>query len=72
MISNASMEAADSRLNTNINETLQRHLPWGPPTTDKASCLLTQEDYVIGYSEEFQQPLWAAFTITPVITFLHF
>jgi len=71
MISNGSIEAADSRLDvsaTNVNETLQRHLPWGLPTGKTATCLLTQEDYLIGYSDEFHMPLWAAFTVKPVIT----
>ena len=69
MLSNTSVEAADSRLNMpegSINETQQRHLPWGPPTTNATTCILTQEDYSLGYSAEFHLPLWAAFTVTPV------
>jgi len=67
------MDVADSRLTMatkNINDTLQRHLPWGPPTTNMTTCLLAQEDYVIGYSEDYHLPLWAAFTITKVIWLL--
>jgi len=64
-------ETVDSRLDmsaSSINETLQRHLPWGLPTTDTSTCLLAHEDYVIGYSEDFRLPLWAAYTVTPVTT----
>jgi len=64
------MESADSRLRIatkDLNDTLQRHLPWGPPTSTTSTCLLAQQDYVIGYSDEFHLPLWAAFTITKVI-----
>jgi len=72
-MNNVSVEAADSRLNMSaksINETLQRHLPSGVPTTNSSTCLLAHEDYITGYSDEFHMPLWAAFTISPVIAML--
>ena len=70
-MTDATTETIDSRLDMSasiINETVHRHLPWGLPTTDTTTCLLAQEDYVIGYSEDFQLPLWAAYTVTPVTT----
>jgi len=72
-MTDATTETVDSRLDmsaNSINETVQRHLPWGLPTTDTTTCVLAQEDYVIGYSEDFQLPLWAAYTVTvtPVTT----
>jgi len=69
------VENADRRLDRpvsgSLNETLQRHLSWGLPTSNKSTCLLAHEDYVIGYSENWRLPLWAAFIITPVSLVVH-
>ena len=69
-ITSTSLEQLDARLNLTseaIDVSLTRHLPLGTPALDSPdvnACLLTQTDYVTGFSYSHLMPLWSAFTVT--------
>ena len=69
-ITSTSVEQLDARLNLtsdDIDVSLARHLPLGTPALDTpndSACLLTQTDYVTGFSYSHLMPLWSAFTVT--------
>ena len=58
----------DYRLNVTDEEKTSletKHIPHGVPAVLNASeqlHLLQQEDYVLGYSEDFLMPKWVAFS----------
>ena len=41
------------------------HLPWGAPQggAGKGGCILTQQDFVTGYSTSLRLPLWVAYKL---------
>ena len=63
------VEELDARLNLDddaIAVSQSAHLPLGVPeinTPDVTACVLTQTDYVTGYSHVHHMPLWSAFTM---------
>ena len=69
--SSDTVEAANARLHLSarsIKQLLKRLLPFGLPTGKFPTCLLAQEDYLMGYSDEYNMPLWTAFSVKPVNT----
>ncbi|XP_074043699.1 ectonucleotide pyrophosphatase/phosphodiesterase family member 3 [Macrotis lagotis] len=48
-------------------ETLKENLPYGRPRItqrSKSYCLLSQNDYLSGFSQEIHMPLWTSYTIS--------
>ncbi|KAM7444663.1 hypothetical protein ABFA07_006760 [Porites harrisoni] len=48
-----------------ISQLLEMHLPWGAPQggAGKGGCILTQQDFVTGYSTSLRLPLWVAYKL---------
>ena len=48
-----------------VFQLLEMHLPWGVPQggAGKGGCILTQQDFVTGYSTSLRLPLWVAYKL---------
>lgn len=48
-----------------ISELMDLHLPWGVPQggAGNGGCILTQQDFVTGYSTTLHLPLWVAYKL---------
>ena len=48
-----------------VSQLLEMHLPWGAPQggAGKGGCILTQQDFVTGYSTSLRLPLWVAYKL---------
>jgi len=48
-----------------ISQLLEMHLPWGLPQggAGDGGCILTQQDFVTGYSTALRLPLWVAYKL---------
>ncbi|KAL9950873.1 hypothetical protein ACROYT_G043443 [Oculina patagonica] len=48
-----------------ISRLQETHLPWGVPEggAGKGGCILTQQDFVTGYSTSLRLPLWVAYRL---------
>ena len=48
-----------------VSQLLEMHLPWGVPQggAGKGGCILTQQDFVTGYSTSLRLPLWVAYKL---------
>jgi len=71
LVSSDTVEDADARLDLSaktVKKLVKRLLPFGLPTGKFPTCLLAQEDYLMGYSDEYNMPLWTAFSVKPVNT----
>lgn len=47
------------------SQLLEMHLPWGVPQggAGTGGCILTQQDFVTGYSTSLRLPLWVAYKL---------
>ena len=48
-----------------VSQLLEMHLPWGVPQggAGTGGCILTQQDFVTGYSTSLRLPLWVAYKL---------
>ena len=48
-----------------VSRLLEMHLPWGLPRggAGAGGCILTQQDFVTGYSTSLRLPLWVAYKL---------
>ena len=48
-----------------VSQLQKTHLPWGVPQggAGKGGCLLTQNDFITGYSTSLRVPLWVAYKL---------
>ena len=48
-----------------VSKLQEKHLPWGVPEggAGQEGCILTQNDFVTGYSTSLHLPLWVAYRL---------
>lgn len=48
-----------------VTHLIEVHLPWGVPEggAGDGGCILTQQDFVTGYSTSLRLPIWVAYKL---------